>query len=53
MDFTVSSESFLNASSSLICAGQFFDLKPKDSLPHLITLPLMKSLLSSHTFNFV
>ena len=42
MDFIMSSRSFLNASSSLICAGQFFDLKPKDSLSHSITLLLMK-----------
>ena len=38
----ISSRSFSNVSSSLICAGQFFDLKPKDSVSHSITLPPMK-----------
>ena len=42
MDFTMSSRSFSNDSSSLICDRQFFDLKLEDSLSHLITLPIMK-----------
>ena len=38
MTFIISSRSFSNASSSLNCASQFFDLKPKDSLSHSIKL---------------
>ena len=53
MDFTMSSRFFSNASRSLTCDGQFFHLKPEDSLSHLITLTLMQKVCSpSHTFDY-